>query len=444
MKGNKIIILICLLLLLKPIHAFRPVAHVILQRTITQQLPADNKLKIVMDSFPEYAAWGSVGPDIAYIPFKPLGPKWGYKRKIVQLINNANLFHYHKSADFSRLLLKKALQSEDKRLIAFAAGWLTHVAGDFNAHKTFIYPEAGYYISDEEGRGLHGELEQYAEAIIFIEKGRELNQNKEFYREENLEADILYDNFFKQPLYPFSGGARRKVIEKDYQEIMNLLDNTFDEVYGKEIETNFFYAMHNYDEAFGKGLTIEKFSLKSYKNAQEYFGEDSTLLKHLNKSFDDAVQYGLHLLNEADKSNYSSFTGAWNLDVGMNTHTLVVKCKIGEEPDNGSWRPIDITFELDRKRKVAINYGDFRLFRYKKGDVLYTYWLLESCKLRSNKIYSFYLSKGGLFKDRTIVKELTIYHNGKVVFYTDESIELRRKHPRSKRFAFKETLDLSK
>jgi hypothetical protein len=292
-----------------------------LQKSLSEALPANNPLKIAMDSFPEFAAWGAVGPDICYVPFKPLGPTWGYKRKIAQLMNNANLLHYYKTGTFCRRLVEEAFASGDPRLQAFAAGWLTHVAGDFGAHKIYIYPEAGYYISAPECRELHGELEQLAEPVIFIDKGQQLQKDREFYQTNNFDPETLFEYYFDQPVGIYSGWKRRRIIEAEYAPtVIRLLDRLFDELYRENIRTDFAYAMDNYDEALGKGLSLGKFSLTDYESSKGFL-EEHKLRRQLDSAWNYSMEYGLRLLEEAGRQDYHRFSDSWNLDVGPQART---------------------------------------------------------------------------------------------------------------------------
>ena len=423
--------------------AFRPVAHIIIQRTIAEKLPEGNLFKQAMEKHPDYAAWGAVGPDISYIPKRPLLPKFGYKRKMARLLNNADLVHYYKTGKFCTELVKRAIAAKDERLIAFAAGWITHVAGDFGAHGIFVYPEAGYYINNVEGRDLHSKMEQYAEPIIFIERGGELKQNTAFYVDENIKSDRLYENFFDQKLHLFSGGIRKKVIEEEYEPtVVKLLDEIFNDLFHTDLKTDFAYGMRNYDEAFGKGLSLEAFDLKHYDEGKAYF-TDSNQLKEMNDGFDYAIQYALKILKEANGNNYESFLATWNLDVGEIANTLVVKCVIDDESQHGTTHPIKMQLKLKTAQTVALNYNFFKRIRYKRGDVLFAYVHINECDVNETDVYSFQLTKNGKHDD-TVIKTLTVNFNGNEIYRNDEKIILNREHPITDRLDFKVPFKLAR
>lgn len=446
MKPLRFLYLLLLLAVLVrpfPASAFRPVAHVVLQKTIAQQLPPGNIFRQAMDSCPDFAAWGAVGPDLSYIPYKPLIRKIGYKHKWAASSNYADIAHYYRSGSFSRALLETALRSGDRRLIAFAAGWVTHVAGDFSAHHIFVYPDAGYYLDDHNGQSLHGEMERYAEPVIFIDKGKELKRHNDFYVKENVDAKTIFDAFFRLPFGVSKVHERKKKIRKYYMPIDSLLRAVFDSVYHEPLTSNIPYLMKQYDEALGKGVgKFKGFGIVSYEEATMPEHLDARQLERLDSAFRDAAEFGTDLLAHCQENGYAKFTDKWNLDVGPDKHTLVIKVKIGENRYSGSKNPLMIHLKLKTTQSFPLNFRIQVLgnVRYNRGDELYSYIYLDECDVDPDVLYRFTVSKGGKLKDKTRIAGIRIEHNGRPVYQSRKEIILNRKTAKSEEFIFEEPL----
>ena len=434
MKNIQILLL---LLISNFSYAFRPVGHVVLQRTIANKLDSTNIFRIAMLNHPEFAAWGAVGPDLSYIPNKMLIPSLGYKKRITNSLNISDISHYYKTEKFCRRLIELSIQKNDNELIAFAAGWLTHVAGDFGAHGIYISPEAGYYLDDKEGQDLHGELEKYAESIIFIEQGRKLD--KSFYNDKNLDPKILFYNFFKLKYGVFNAWSRQNNIKRDYKKIEVFLNEVFEKVYGEPFDSRASYSMKQYDLAFGKSLgKAQGFKIVSYKEANCSLLQFNNIKPRLDSAFQFSVNFGINLLSNCLSNNYSEFKETWNLDVGEKSRTLVIKTKISSDYRSGSKNPLFIICKLNTPKKHNINYGMkiFGKVKLYRGQTYYSYIHLNECDFDSTKFYSFYLTKDGGIKDKTVIESITIEFNGHEVFKSFESVKLNRKTPRTIEYYF--------
>ena len=419
---KRIFIVLITVLGFNTVYGFRPVAHIVLQKIISRQLPADNVFKIAMDSFPVFAAWGAVGPDIAYVPYKMLIPKWAYKRRLASSSNYADMAHYYKAGSFCKKLIEMALASNDKRMIAFAAGWITHVAGDFGSHGKYVYPEAGYYLDDHNGQSHHGEMEKWAESLIFVDKGKSLESS--FYKQDSLDAKKIFEKFFEMPFGTFSVTKRKRMIRKEYGGIENLLKATFQAVYEQPFKADVCYFMKQYDQAFGKGIgKLKGFGKLNYKkdSAAIKFGNRQ---ERLNEAFDYSSAFAINILtNHADGNVYSD---RWNLDVGAEATTLVIRTTIDSGKYSGSKNPLFINLYLKtlHKRPLQFNIPIMGKVRYRQMDQLYAYIYLNECDYNNTDQYTFTISKGGKIKDRTVIKNFQIMYNGHVIYQNESQITL--------------------
>lgn len=426
-----------LLIISLPIsYAFRPVAHIVLQRTITQELPKDNIFKIAMDSFPTYAAWGAVGPDLSYVPYKIHLPKWEYNQKLANQMNFADMSHYYKVGTFCKNLIQEAKKSKDLRLVAFAAGWISHVSGDFGAHGIYVYPKAGYYISNKEERDTHGEMEKYADSYIFIEKGKKIKKNNSFYDKDNLDSEKLFVNFFEMPYGNFSVAKRKRIIKKNYLIIYDLLKRVYAQTYNEEeMVCEIPYMMKHYDKAFGKGIgKLKGFNVKEYDDAKEYFSEENIKTKLLDSAFNYAINYSYKLLVAANNDDYSNMNDTWNLDVGPNAITLTARVKIDKKKHSGSRNPLYLNIQLkDSTHKIPLHFNMIGRVKYTKGDVLYSYYHIKKQQVDENEKYSFYISKEPVLgiHDEVIINQLIIEVNGELMFKSKNPIYLDGDKPKS-------------
>lgn len=157
----------------KLVYAFQPAAHYALLEKVENNFPSDSIIGQAIKEYSNIAAWGSVGPDLGYFQPSELG---GYAPW-------ADRYHYYKVGSFAKNQLKEALDSGDKKKIAFAAGWVSHVSGDLACHGIYVNPECGVYLDNEDTRSKHSELEKMADPYVWTSLGR---QDQSFYANKKL------------------------------------------------------------------------------------------------------------------------------------------------------------------------------------------------------------------------------------------------------------------
>ncbi len=422
----------------EPAYAFRPVGHIVLQRVIAQRLPASNIFRIAMEKYPVYAAWGAIGPDLAYIPITKKGTKG---RKTANLLNQADIWHYYRTASFCRILLESSIASGDTSLMAFAAGWLTHVAADFGGHGKYVYPNAGYFIETPHTRKQHGKLEQRAESILFVEKGKELKGRSKFYREEEFEAAQLFEEFFQLPFKRKNRQERLEIINEKYGNINTFLKQVINRTYGPQITIPVPNMMANYDLAFGSHFLLRSFRLVHYKKAKRKLTD--TQEKELDSAFHYGVSYGSGLLQDYFTGR-DLFTNRWNLDVGPDAPTLVMKTVIHKKRFSGSFNKLmmEISDKKGEIHKTSLSFKSMGIvnFRYGTGDTLFGYFYLNPAHFTPGNSYDFTIKKKAflfVFRDKSVITSLTIDGPAGQVFKTNADIILNMCRPRSKSFFFK-------
>jgi hypothetical protein len=417
--------------------AFRPTGHVILQRLISRQLPQGNLYKVAMDAHPFYAAWGAVGPDICYVPEKVIVPKWGYKRKLLRASNYADVAHYYKAGTFSKNLVQAALESKDQNLIAFAAGWLTHVAGDFGSHGIYVHPEAGYYLDNVSGQDHHGEMERVSESVLFVEQGRLLDAS--FFTQGNLKGGLLYDKFFGKDALIEGRKASRAELKVAYEKIASFVKSVYENTYEEKFDADLVFLMRHYKQAFGGIGRAKGFYLLSYEAAKKQMNEVSNRTVNLQRAFDMALQWGSDLFVSVSNGNYSAFSDSWNLDVGPDAHTMVFRTIIDKHFASGSKNPIYVNLYLDTLHRKPLQFYSSMLgkARYRKSDQLLSYMYLSERDFSPDSTYKFTVSKSGVIKDASAIRFLELSYNGKKVFADTINLKLNRKMPVSREYEIK-------
>jgi hypothetical protein len=147
-------------------QAYAPGAHYALVMNVAKTLPADNVFKQAIDAYPDYAAWGSDGPDIpAALPGMAIGRVPWFDSTHNQAVGQYCRFLLQKSvADW------KAGSVYGQREMAFAAGYATHVSGDLAIHGILVNPECGTFLACLESEiDLHHRLEGWADIYTWVE-----------------------------------------------------------------------------------------------------------------------------------------------------------------------------------------------------------------------------------------------------------------------------------
>ncbi len=157
---------VCAVSLIAPASAFafKPGAHLSLLRSVVASLPPTDAFRLAYESSPEAekaAALGACGPDLG---FGQLGTALGYAPW-------AEALHDDKMGTATKKLLQKALDSGDDSRIAFALGYVTHIAGDLSSNGLFLRPEAGVSFDDVRSNtgneAKRENLENAAEAYVW-------------------------------------------------------------------------------------------------------------------------------------------------------------------------------------------------------------------------------------------------------------------------------------
>jgi hypothetical protein len=252
-------------------------------KEVTKALPQDSLIKNALEEYPLIAAWGANAPDL---PMVQPGQVLGYAPW-------ADRFHYFKVGSLAKKQLQDALESKDMKRIAFAAGWITHVTGDYSCHGIFVNPEAGIYFDNPAGRSLHGELESAAEPYLWVQKGGfDLSDYSDGISDCFSDvSDIPFDSFnlISQDIY----GSYPSII-KEKSWCYTLLTG---------LKTGVGYTYEDYQESL---------DFLSISNRKE----------RLDGSFLAATNHAVELLVKAEQGDYSEFSDRWNIDVGIDNNPI--------------------------------------------------------------------------------------------------------------------------
>lgn len=161
------------------------------------------RIKNALSTYPNFARLGSIGPDLPYYE-KPVGD--GLKMILdihIPLQASGYLLHTKNPNLFAATLFhiieadRKDLQDAedaDKKLLAFALGYLTHMATDHVIHP-YVNEKAGKYYVKDEHQTKHRMIEIYQDVHLFrmqYEKDEEGKQQDavEAFKRKNFEAKI--------------------------------------------------------------------------------------------------------------------------------------------------------------------------------------------------------------------------------------------------------------
>jgi hypothetical protein len=350
----------CLLLTIKA-NAYGPIGHIALTDELTRALPTNSIFKKCMEAHPKIARWGAEGPDI---PAGKFTGEW------------MSMFHYFRVGTYAKTLLQNALvpikagktfeqlNDSEKIKLAWAAGWITHICGDFGSHGIYVAPEAGYYLANHKGREKHGDLEEYSDSYLFhkynlsngfAKKMEEFNIGSyDNYALDNL----LSDTYSGKPnTYQANNSDPRKKSLKTLTTAINFANETTNEVYGISFDLGEALPIY-YSLAFNKA------DLVPLKEVEKHLGNGR--LERIEESFRRAIEFGLKYLGEAEKDDYSSFIDNWNLDVGENSFnktTYTIKTKTGMnsltnlDPGTGSNVYVRMRSKSGKENSYAIEEG---------------------------------------------------------------------------------------
>lgn len=166
-------------------------------------------------------------------------------------------------------------------------------------------------------------------------------------------------------------------------------------------------------------------------------------MRELDSAFRFGVAYGAGLLQDYFHGK-DLFTNRWNLDVGPNAPTLVMKTVIAKKPFSGSFNKLmmDIADQDGKIHRTALSFKSIALlnFRYNKGDTLYGYFYLNPEHFTPGKQYEFSIKKKAFLfflRDKSVITTLLIDGPAGQVFKTNEDITLNMRRIRSKTYSFK-------
>jgi hypothetical protein len=300
-------------------EAFGPAAHVCIAEAVTQQLPAGSPVRVAMEAEPRIAAAGANGPDLGYLNARGLLPDpriryapWGDR------------FHYDRVGTFAATQLRMALASGNKGQIAWAAGWVTHVAGDLACHSIFVNPEAGVWmVATPAQRALHKRLEQHAEPYVWEDLA---GHPAGSYRSEELRKSLCDD-----ARIPADAVSRASLAVYGEATPDDRLDG-FRTWYGRLLT------------AVGRELLGLEVGYKYTDHAEALaaLSEDDRLAR-LKSAFGTAVRSAAELCDAAQKGGYTGFTDRWNLDAGA-IGTLTVRVHTADA--SGAGTDADVYFGL--------------------------------------------------------------------------------------------------
>jgi hypothetical protein len=175
-------------------------------------------IKKACDVYPNYTRLGSIGPDIPYFE-KPITSA----RKMLldfhmPLTPAAYVLHSKTPNLFAislfRLVLKdvKDLAGEkqaDLKLLAFAIGYLTHIATDHVIHP-FVNANAGKYYVSDENKVRHRKIEIYQDVHVFEQMYQKDANNKKM-------------------------DTKREFGNKDFEAKIDIVDESFSETFAEKL-----------------------------------------------------------------------------------------------------------------------------------------------------------------------------------------------------------------
>lgn len=366
------------------VFAFQPVTHHIIIKKSAEDLPEDSIIRNAVLNNLDIATWGSNGPDIGYAQVrKMLGgySKWG------------DLYHYHKTGEFAKELLREALLSGDEKQIAFAAGWLTHEIADMEGHKLFVNPEAGPAINHPEFDEIHGVLEKNADPYVWANIGGMDIDNYSTSHTPNLFSSVSE--------IPF-----------------DFLSKVTKSVYSENLDISFLkLCAYTYKTGLETGIG---YNYKNYDDAMNILNQNNRT-QRLEEAVHNAINWSSHLFEKAEAGDYSSFTSRWNLDVGRSSSPISsITMKIKTMDVMWAGTDDDIYFGLTTNSGETFEYFlDNEVYNdFERGDNDNYYIYFDDFKVKPSDVKEIYLKKvdNGKPGGDWDLGSATLYFNGKEVF----------------------------
>ncbi|GKX30719.1 phospholipase C [Vallitalea longa] len=385
-------LVLLLMLCPKNVLAYQPASHYVLMQETMKSLPEGSLIKSAMEKYPDIAAWGANGPDLPLIQ----------PRQVLGYSPWSDRFHYFKIGSFAKNLLQDALAAKDMKRISFAAGWLTHVCGDYACHGIFVNPESGLYLIDPSGRDLHMSLESAADPYLWVNKGGFDSSDY---------SDGISDCFAEVTDIPFD------TFNTSVQNIYGSCPSTLE-------EKSWCYTLMT-------GLkTGVGYKYQTYEEANDFLSENNRR-ERLENSFDSAHAHVVKLLTEAEQGDYSGFTDRWNIDVGLDNNpisSLTVTVHTGNEKRgllHSEWAGTDddVYFGIETKdgetKEWLLDkegYNDFEV------DDIDEYYLYNGTDIHPDDISNIYIKKitkhGGIGGD-WYLENLDVNINGHSAYNSD-------------------------
>lgn len=178
-------------------------------RIVCVSRPVSGLVKSLFKEFPSYARMGSIGPDLPYfatpvktgiymlldinLPVDPFGHLLHCKAPALFACNllatiKADLKDSAKSGDAKK-------QMAVKQTLAFALGYLTHIAADTIVHPVVNKLAGSFYLS-EKNQTLHREIEIYQDVMLFKKLyGRDAEGKSEAGQNEWCRKEFMSKNF---------------------------------------------------------------------------------------------------------------------------------------------------------------------------------------------------------------------------------------------------------
>ena len=138
--------------------AWGPITHMTILDDILKDPRLNSDVKKILQENLKHAKGGATGPDMYYFLDKQY----------------SNIAHYCSPGDFARKMLEMAKKDGDPKKIAFAYGWIIHVASDPIGH-AWVNSSAGgeYDPENSEIKSAHSNIEQSIDKKNLIDHGEQ-------------------------------------------------------------------------------------------------------------------------------------------------------------------------------------------------------------------------------------------------------------------------------
>jgi len=374
------------------VYAWKPVSHVLLKDFVVDSLNTNNYFKIAMSKYPIIANWGAVAPDLGYNMDNSGFIKFRWMNRMKYSVQYSDIVHYDHISDFTKALVKEALSSyktatnkadtiNSLKFMAFIGGWITHIAGDFNAHSIYVAPEAGYFISNETGRETHSELENIADAYLY---------NKYEYKYYYLpDWDFDVKKFWK-PIFGINAKSENNISRRESElYLKDMLDSAidkfqklFESIYNTKLNANIPLLASTYDRIYGEGSGfLAGFSAMPVHIAKQKI-KIGNREHNIDSAFKKSVYDAINFLNNAN-SDSLSFSSGSNLDIGDSaTGTIAITIKVNVPCYSRGTNHIYIQFVskdsiYSPKYEISSKYGPLQFYFY-KNEIFHFYLNLSN------------------------------------------------------------------